>query len=187
MKTSRTTRTIFFIIAGLLLACLCLVVGGLAVYGFFGPRLGHNRQVQRGPFNMPHNPFGRQPYAPNPTGGAYSSNGEQIYFTGASQSGQPVLPEMEGRRMMPPGHLSCATCHGPEGRGGQVSMMMTTFTAPDIRWSALQDEGYTTDTLKRAITAGLDESGGSLAWQMPRWQMSAADLNDLVDYIQSLN
>ncbi len=186
MQTPRTTRTIFFIIGGVLLLCLCLVVAGLAVYGFFGPRLGITTPAQRGPFNMPMNPFGRRPFAPVPTGGAYASNGEQIYFTGTSQSNGPILPEMTGRRMMPPGHLSCASCHGPEGRGGKVTMMMNTFTAPDIRWSVLQKEGYTTETLKRAITEGVDEAGDPLAWQMPHWQMSDADLNDLVTYIQSL-
>ncbi len=190
MNTPRRTRYIFLALGGLLLLCVCVVVGGLVAFSLIGPRVGLNPPAQaplrRGPFNMPMNPFGRRPAAPVPTGTAYASNGQQIYFTGTSQSGSPILPEMQGMRMMPPGHLACASCHGPDGRGGKVSMMMSTFSAPDIRWSVLSQEGYTTDTLKRAISEGLDESGDALEWQMPRWRMSAGDMNDLVNYLQTL-
>ncbi len=188
----RQSRVIFLVIGGVLLLCVCLVVGGLAVYTSLFTRAGVTPRAastqQFGPFTMPMNPFGRRPVAPVPTGGTYASNGERIFLTGASQSGQPITPVIDGMRMMPPGRLSCASCHGPEGRGGKVSMMMVTFNAPDIRWGTLSQMNppYTTDTLKRAITQGEDEEGKPLEWQMPRWQMTDSDLNDLVNYIQTL-
>jgi len=137
----------------------------------------------------------------------YDSNGEQIYFTGVSQRGTPITFDMHdnefmgGMRMMG-GAMACVDCHGPDGRGGRVQMMMSSFVAPDIRYATLtagemehgEEEGhgdeehppYTEETLKRAITQGINPAGEPLDWPMPRWSMSEADLNDLIDYLQSL-
>jgi cytochrome c oxidase subunit 2 len=40
--------------------------------------------------------------------------------------------------------------------------------------------------LKQAITEGVDPAGDELNQFMPRWQISAGDLNDLVNYIMTL-
>ena len=45
---------------------------------------------------------------------------------------------------------------------------------------------YTEETLKRAITQGLNPAGEPLEELMPRWQMSEQDLDDLVDFIKTL-
>lgn len=132
--------------------------------------------------------------------GRYDSNGERIYFTGTGNSGRPIAAEMAGMRMMHAGMMTCATCHGPDGRGGSVTMMMGTFEAPDIRWSTLtagehddahDEQGedhppYTEETVKRAIRQGLDPAGQPLDWPMPRWQLSDQELTDLVDYLKTL-
>ena len=93
--------------------------------------------------------------------------------------------------MMAP--LACATCHGPEGNGGTVNLMMQTFTVPNITWPVLsgsdpdmQHPPYTEETLKQAITEGVDPGGGPLDYPMPRWQISPQDLNDLVAFIKTL-
>lgn len=129
----------------------------------------------------------------------YASNGQQIYFTSTSQRGTPITFEMPGGMMggmhMAGGAMACVDCHGPNGRGGRVQMMMTSFTAPDIRYSTLtagemthgeEHPPYTDETLKRAITQGLDPAGDPLDWPMPRWSMSEADLNDLITYLKTL-
>ena len=132
--------------------------------------------------------------------GQYDSNGERIYFTATSNSGQPIEAEMLGMRRMQPGMIACVNCHGPEGRGGTVTMMMETFKVPDIRYSTLtaaehgQDNEddhenhppYTDEAIKRAITQGLDPAGEPLDWPMPNWRMSGSDLEDLVSYLKSL-
>lgn len=147
-------------------------------------------------------------------GREFDSNGEQIYFTATSQRGTPITFAMPGGGMMGRmptmrgGTMTCADCHGPNGRGGRAQMMMTTFTAPDIRWETLtaadhghaereDDHGeeaeemahppYSEETLKRAITQGVDPADGPLAWPMPRWQMSDQDLEDLIDYLKTLD
>lgn len=122
------------------------------------------------------------------SGGSFSSNGERIYATGTSDrddisfSGGPAWFQMHDG--------GCAVCHGPNGKGGRVPMGR--FTAPDIRYSrltkphddepALDDEG-----IKRAITEGEDSDGKELSGNMPRWDMSDEDLNDLIEYLKQLN
>jgi len=135
------------------------------------------------------------PRTPTPRGSPYGSNGEQIYMTETSQRGTSIEYDLPTGGMMRTG-LTCASCHGPDGRGGRQRMMMRTFDAPDIRFQTLStprknDQGedepiFTEATVKRAITEGVDPDGKDLEWPMPRWSMSAADLDDLLSYLKSL-
>lgn len=137
----------------------------------------------------------------------YASNGERIYFTGASANGRISYSGgvsggmMGGRGMMGGGQLACADCHGPDGRGGQHLMHMTVMDAPDIRWSTLteaehgdHDDGdemehppYDEESFKRAVTQGLEPDGGRLNRDMPRWRMSERDLDDLIAFLKTLD
>ncbi len=97
---------------------------------------------------------------------------------------------------------ACVNCHGPEGKGGRVTMMMRRLDVPDITWDNLTQEEhheeepgqeeheehppYTEETLKRAIIRGIDPAGEPLDESMPRWRMSEQDLDDLVDFIMML-
>lgn len=130
-----------------------------------------------------------------PWGSRFRSNGERIYFTATSNSGQPIIAEM-GRMVMSNPMMACVDCHGPDGRGGTVWMMMGSFEAPDIRYKTLTTEAhgeegeehpsYTDELIRRAITQGLDPAGEPLEFPMPRWRMSESDLEDLLDYLKSL-
>lgn len=131
---------------------------------------------------------------------SFESNGERIYFTAESLSEEPItysggFPRMHRR-------VACVNCHGAEGRGGRVTMMMWRFDVPDITWDNLTQEEhheekpgeeeheehppYTEETLRRAITWGIDPAGEPLDELMPRWRLSERDLNDLVDFIKML-
>lgn len=125
---------------------------------------------------------------------SYSSNGERIYFTATSSSGEAIVPE--GFTMMMH-NIACVDCHGHDGKGGTVYMMMQRFEVPDIIWTDLigeEHEGgvhedhppYTEVTLKQAITQGVDPAGQPLDEFMPKWQMSMQDLSDLVSFIKTL-
>lgn len=124
----------------------------------------------------------------------FQSNGERIYFTATSDSGKPILATM-GQMTMRGWTMSCVECHGANGKGGSVRMMMWVYQAPDIRYSTLTTEGhgdhegekpYTDELIKRAITQGLDSEGMQLEPPMPLWQISEEDLDDLIDYLKTL-
>ncbi len=121
----------------------------------------------------------------------FQSNGERIYFTATSDSGEPIISSIGAMRMRG-GMMSCATCHGPDGKGGKGRMMMWTFDAPDIRYPTLisghheGEEPYTDELIKRAIIRGLDPEGKALDPPMPVWQMSESDLNDLIAFLKTL-
>jgi cytochrome c oxidase subunit 2 len=138
---------------------------------------------------------------------SFNSNGEQIYFTGTSRRGTPISSEgrmgMMGMRRGRD-HLACVDCHGSDGKGGTVEMMMMSFKAPDIRYRVLASKEhmhqeaeeaqthemehppYTDETLKRAIAAGLDPAGNPLNQYMPRWKILDDDLNDLLAFLKTI-
>lgn len=173
-----TARRILLVGIALIVIVLVCFMAVLAWYSLY-PRSGVN------PFNM------RSLF------GSYDSNGEQIYFTGTSQSGPPITFQMGGMHRMGPRSLACADCHGSDGRGGQVTMMMTRSQAPDIRYHTLTEEehdgdhaehpAYTEETIRLAITQGLDPSGEPLDWVMPRWDMTDEQFQDLLEYLKTLD
>jgi len=128
----------------------------------------------------------------------FGSNGEQIYFTGTSQRGTAITAVMQpGMGRMRGSRLTCASCHGADGRGGQVQMMMQVVEIPGIRHETLtgddhgedehRHEPYTEQTIRRAITDGVDPDGEPLDWPMPRWSMADEDLDDLVEFLKTLD
>ena len=129
----------------------------------------------------------------------FSSNGEEIYFTGASQNGGRISYSggSDFGGMMMSTSLTCASCHGEDGRGGEHTMHMDFMDAPDIRYLALnseeehEEEGghggeYDLETFRQAVVNGQHPDGDSLDRDMPRWAMSDEDLSDLLDYLKTL-
>jgi cytochrome c oxidase subunit II len=170
---NRKTTVWVVVIAAIILGCIVLACAGVLLWSWVGPRLNGVSRTQ------------------------FSSNGEQIYFTATSQRGAPITPTiggggMMGRGMMGGGMLTCAGCHGANGRGGRKWMMMGTFVAADIRYttltsaSAQQGAPFSDEDIRRAITQGVDQNGQPLKWPMPRWNMSADDLNDLLAFLKTL-
>ena len=136
------------------------------------------------------------PPAHVPLNRRFTSNGERIYYTGISAKNGPIA-RTGGPMWVYHTGVGCVACHGIHGRGG-VPVMMGTAVPEDIRYDVLtgkvQESGgekidhppYTDATIKRAITQGLDPAGEPLDWTMPRWQMSEAELNDLIIYLKTL-
>lgn len=134
-----------------------------------------------------------RPQSEGPSGtawgkGAFRSNGERIYFTATSERGKAITYESgpgSGGWMMGDGRLACASCHGPNGRGGEHNMGMRVMTAKDIRWSALQSE-FDAEKFRLAVTKGQDPDGTQLKTDMPRWNIGNDDLADLIAYLKTL-
>ena len=124
----------------------------------------------------------------------YVSNGQLIYFTGRNQRGVR-LPFEGGPMWLYMRGGSCASCHGADGRGG-APVMMGTEIPGDIRYHHLLEEEheegeehapFTDELIKRAITLGLNPAGEPLDQTMPRWRMSDQDLDDLLEFLRTLN
>ncbi len=133
-----------------------------------------------------------------------AGNGARIYFTGASERGTTVTSTSAanvGGGMMGGGMmggysqwLTCASCHGPQGRGGTHSMHMWVMTAPDIRYVALRampemkgrQRPYGLDDFRNTVEQGRHPDGEEVKAEMPRWKMSEADLADLFAFLKAL-
>jgi len=84
------------------------------------------------------------------------------------------------------GSLACASCHGPDRRGGVHNMgMMREIDAKDIRWKTLEDE-FDTEKFRLAVKEGKDPDRTQMWTGMPRWKMSDGDITDLIDYLKTL-
>ncbi|MBI5232621.1 MAG: hypothetical protein HY876_10715 [Coriobacteriales bacterium] len=91
--------------------------------------------------------------------------GEAIYVNGIGEDGLPI-PRAGGMPMM--GAIACVDCHGDDGQGGRIAMMMGSFEVPDIRYSTLtsprreDDEtepAWTDDEIAQAIRDGTEPNG----------------------------
>ena len=136
----------------------------------------------------------------------YESNGEWIYFTATNDQGERI--QYSGGQsfgdMMGSAPLACASCHGPDGRGGVHTMHMDVMEAPDIRYSALSDEmdehddagqkdghadehsEYDLEAFRLAVVDGNHPNGEDISRDMPRWKMSDEDLADLFEFLKSI-
>ena len=153
--------------------------------------------------------FGRGISSPqSPASGgenASVANGEQIYFTSIDAEGNRIPykggPDFGG--MMMGSYLTCASCHGPEARGGVHMMHMQVMDAPDIRYVALSNEeheqgqeqgeehtdqhsDYDLEDFRQAVVQGKHPDGDPLDEDMPRWQMNDKDLADLFAFLKSI-
>jgi hypothetical protein len=130
-----------------------------------------------------------------------TANGERIYFTGIDRSGQQISytggPGFGG--MMMGSYLTCASCHGPEAKGGQHAMGMREMYAPPITGKALTEmqmeesggppshEGYNLESFRLAVVEGKHPDGDMLNRDMPRWRINDQDLADLLAFLESLS
>jgi len=131
-------------------------------------------------------------------------NGEVIYFTATNRTGERITfrggPDFGG--MMMGSYLTCASCHGPEARGGYHFMHMAPMDAPDIRYKALIDEeaehsagkgelgdeheDFDLDDFRLAVIEGKHPDGEPLSYLMPRWEMNEEDLRDLFFFLKTI-
>jgi len=119
--------------------------------------------------------------------------GRKIYLKGESidREIRAVLGSGEGEfsaQLFP-----CANCHGQRGTGSSEGGLRP----PSINWNALfspnrsaltgQTRGpYDEESLRRAITAGVDPGGRKLHPGMPRYNLTASQATDLLAYLKIL-
>ena len=124
------------------------------------------------------------------------ARGKQIYLYGTSPSGAEITAHVGANAVtVPAGATPCGNCHGADGTGRPESGVIPS----DIRWSRLtkpygavaaggrrRHPAYDEEALKRAVLGGVDPADNPLDSAMPRFQMSTADLDDLVAYLKRL-
>ena len=128
----------------------------------------------------------------------YSSLGESIYYEGIGSKGRKIPYTNGPHWMWMMGMKGCVNCHGIDGKGG-FAMMMTSKEAPAITYESLTSEvhhhngqeevhegKYNDESIKQAITNGIDPSGKKLNYIMPRWNMTDVELNELIKYLKEL-
>ena len=121
--------------------------------------------------------------------------GKRIFVEGRSATGSSIAARVgAGDTAIPGTVVPCANCHGANGRGRREGGVRPS----DITWRRLAtpygqrlDSGrehpaYDAGSLARAVTAGIDPGGNRLDPAMPRFVMSARDLEDLTAYLKRL-
>lgn len=123
------------------------------------------------------------------------SRGKQIYTEGMGTGEEPVRVRIAGDVVMPASSYPCVQCHGVEGKGGFEGGVKI----PEIQWQRLSSPhgvptllggtrpSYTRETFARAVRDGIASSGIGLDPVMPRYDMSDADLRDLLAYLKVIS
>ena len=137
---------------------------------------------------------------PTLSAGADPDNGGRIYFTASDIEGNRIRhtggPNFGG--MMMGAYLTCGACHGPDAHGGEHVMHMQTMYAPPIYYGALnsmmveesggtqEPGGYNLEDFRKAVVDGEHPDGDKLDTEMPRWEMSEQDLDDLFAFLKTI-
>src|SRR5262249_42604775 len=123
------------------------------------------------------------------------ARGRRLYETGIGRDGRAIDAVIgQSSTPVPGALLSCAGCHGKDGKGRSVAGA----TAADITWQTLTKPyavrvtggrvrpAYTEPLLLQAVTMGQDAGGELLSPVMPRFRLTPANAADLIAYLREL-
>jgi len=127
--------------------------------------------------------------------GASLESGRSIYLTGKTESGVGVLRKGGPHWLYVHGG-SCKSCHGEDGRGGEIPHMCL-MVSPAVTWKSLTgdkhkqgggDEGhkhdpYTLESLRMILETGFRPGGKRLDECMPKWRFTDDEYRDLVAHL----
>jgi ABC-type branched-subunit amino acid transport system substrate-binding protein len=124
---------------------------------------------------------------------AKEKRGKQIYLKGEDGTRAEIVAGLGEELELPATSFTCVNCHGLRGEGTKEGGLQP----PPLTWEALtrrqtspltrrERAAYTEATLARAISVGLDPSGARLHPGMPRYRMTATQMDDLVAYLKKL-
>ena len=123
------------------------------------------------------------------------ARGKQIYVTGTSPSGQDIvaLVGVDGFEL-PASSMTCASCHGLDGRGRPEGGVVPS----DITWAHLtkayghdhsygrQHPAFDLAGVETAIRTGVDPAGNRLDLAMPAFRIEDDDLAALIAYLRRI-
>lgn len=119
--------------------------------------------------------------------------GRQLFFKGAveGEAAPHALIGLEGTKA-PATLAPCANCHGDDAHGGAEGAL----AAPDIGWRSLTNPvghihrngrrhgPFSDQSFARAVTQGVDPSGGRLDAIMPRYDFTPDQIDALIEYLK---
>jgi ABC-type branched-subunit amino acid transport system substrate-binding protein len=121
--------------------------------------------------------------------------GKRIYVEGESESGSPINAIVSsGGTAISASILPCIGCHGDDGKGRPEGGVVPS----DITWNKLTatyghehaygraHPAFDEKSVAVAIIAGADPAANALDVAMPRYDMSEADMADLIVYLQHI-
>jgi mono/diheme cytochrome c family protein/ABC-type branched-subunit amino acid transport system substrate-binding protein len=124
------------------------------------------------------------------------NRGRDLYLSGRHADGRALTAYAAGNTVaLPADFAACVNCHGHEARGISEGGR----DASDIRWLTLtkpyevaradgrRRSPYDAAGLLVAITSGRDASGQPLDTAMPRFELTAQEVADLIAYLQYLD
>ena len=126
-------------------------------------------------------------------------NGKRIFSEGMLPSGIYISATIHDDIQVTGDQLICASCHRRSGMGTLEGQQVVPAIAGKILFSPLrlptsqqpstpiQRPAYTRETLKLAITQGIDANGVSLDPFMPRYRISDSELDSLIVYLKRLS
>jgi ABC-type branched-subunit amino acid transport system substrate-binding protein len=119
----------------------------------------------------------------------------RIYNEGAGRSGSPIQARIGAAEVtLSATAVPCGGCHGRDGLGRPEGGVVP----PPITWEVLTKPSghrhadgrrhppFSRASLARAITDGRDPAGNRLDASMPRYEMSAEDLDSLLAHLERL-
>ncbi|MDF1695927.1 MAG: c-type cytochrome [Saprospiraceae bacterium] len=118
--------------------------------------------------------------------------GEKIYMEGIGSTELKIEAVSMGRSI-PASIVTCASCHGQCGKGGEAQGMIV----PDIRRASylmrysmgtnkILSEKEMNKKIKRLITLGINHDGKKVKSMMPKYTMSLKDMDYLLAYLEVL-
>ncbi|MCU7803257.1 MAG: hypothetical protein KZQ96_08685 [Candidatus Thiodiazotropha sp. (ex Lucinoma borealis)] len=125
--------------------------------------------------------------------------GKQLYTDGLLPSGEPVKAVVQGDIQVEGNQLICETCHRRSGMGSTEGQQVVPAIAGHILFKPLKlptsrppeppiyRDGYTKQSLMRAIRDGVDVNGEPLDPFMPRYNIDEATLDGLTTYLDTLS
>jgi hypothetical protein len=131
--------------------------------------------------------------------------GRRIYTEGVHTDGTPLTGTRFGNASASGNRVACVDCHRPSGLGqveGDIAVPPVSgnflFAKPDDKRLVNMDphvskrfnqahDPYTDATLAGAILNGINSEGREMSLAMPRYQMSASDLQALTAYLKQLS
>jgi hypothetical protein len=130
--------------------------------------------------------------------------GVALYEKGVLADGQPLIAERSEMPSLSGANAACINCHRKSGLGSVEARNVIPpvtgrylFHPPDdsddvarlpyLPNTRLDRPAYDRQTLARAIREGVDPSDKPLSYLMPRYDLSEADMNGLIDHLVALD